>query len=108
MRFILPLSLAFLFYVPVQAHAGNIYGSLWLGGKPVPKAEVVISCPGRHSAQTDGDGSYQVFVPEKGRCNFQVTYGGKSGVTDVASYDNPIKYDFDLLPQGSGYTLSRR
>jgi len=110
MRRLVPLSLAFSLCLPAAAHAGNLYGTLWLNNKPAPGAQIKITCADRQFDQTtDSEGEYRIFVSEKGRCIFRVTVGGQSGQTDVASYDNAIKYDFDLIPQkGGGYTLARR
>jgi hypothetical protein len=103
------LFLAFLLCFPNPAHAGNIYGSLWLDGKPVQGAQVRITCSSPHPTQTDNNGSYRVFVTEQGRCVFRVDIGAHGGQTDVASYGNPIKYDFDLIRQNDGnYVLRSR
>ena len=93
-------SLAFLVCFAVPAYAGNIYGSLWIDGKPAPGAQIQIRCTVLHPAQTDGNGSYGVFVAENARCVFHVDFQGRSGEIPVASYGNPIKYDFDLVPEG--------
>jgi hypothetical protein len=103
------LFLALLFCSAARAYAGNIYGTLWLDGRPVPGAQIQITCNTAHTAQTDSNGAYSVSVPEKRRCVFHVDYAGHSGQADVASYDNPIKYDFDLIRQGDGnYVLRSR
>jgi hypothetical protein len=99
------LVLALLCCLSAQAYAGNIYGTLWLNGQPVQGAQIQVTCTAAHPAQTDQNGSYRVFVPERGRCVFHVDYAGHSGQADVASYDNPIKYDFDLVLQGAQYQL---
>ena len=110
MRIVLVLFFfAFLVCFPVPAHAGNIYGSLWIDGRPAQGAQIQIRCTAPHPAQTDSNGSYSVFVPENGRCVFHVDFGGHSGETAIASYGNPIKYDFDLIRQGDGnYVLRSR
>jgi len=102
------LALVLLLFFPVPARAGNIYGNLWLDGRPVAGAQIEIACPARHAAQTDNNGSYRVFIPEKGRCTFVVRFGNQSAQAEIASYDNPIKYDFDVIRQGTGYILRRR
>ena len=109
-RLVLLLLLAIVCCFPPRAHAGNIYGSLWLDGKPAEGAQIVIKCGSTppHPAQTDSHGSYRVFVPERDRCVFTVQLGGQSGQIEIASYDNAIKYDFDLVRQGSGYALRRK
>jgi hypothetical protein len=105
MRIGVCLFLALLIGSPSRAHAGNIYGSVWLDGRPVQGAQIQITCSSPHTAQTDNSGSYRVFVQEKGRCVFHVDYAGHSGQADVASYDNPVKYDFDLVLQDGNYVL---
>ena len=101
--------LAFALFVTVRAHAGNIYGSLWMDGRPAPGAQIQIRCTGSHPAQTDGNGAYSVFVQENGRCTFHVDFQGHSVETAVASYGNPVKYDFDLIRQSDGsFTLRSR
>ena len=96
------LCLAFSVLITVPAQAGNIYGSLWIDGKPAAGAQIQIRCASPHPAQTDGNGSYSVFVPENGRCTFHVDYQGRAVETPVASYGNPVKYDFDLVHQPDG------
>jgi hypothetical protein len=102
------LFLALLFCSPARAYAGNIYGTLWVNGGPAKGAQIQITCTTAHPAQTDNNGSYRIFVPERGRCVFHVDYAGHSGQAGVASYDNPIKYDFDLVLQGEHYVLRSR
>jgi hypothetical protein len=107
---VLLLSLSIFCWFSARAHAGNIYGSLWLDRKPAEGAKIVITCGNNppHRAQTDNHGSYRVFVRERDRCVFSVRLGGKSGQTEIASYDDAIKYDFNLVPQGDGYDLRRK
>lgn len=100
MKIVLALSFGFILFFAVPAHAGNIYGSVWIDGRPAPGAQIQIRCNVPHPAQTDGNGSYSVFVAEPGRCVFHVDFQGRSGETPVASYQNPIKYDFDLVRDG--------
>jgi hypothetical protein len=92
----------------VPAFAGNIYGSLWIDGHPAAGAQVQIRCTAAHGAQTDGNGGYSVFVPENRRCTFHVDFGGRSGEVQVASYANPVKYDFNLVLEGDHYALQSR
>lgn len=93
---------------PAAARGGNIFGTVWLSGRGLAGAQIEIACPGRHAAETDANGSYRVFVPERGRCTILVRFQGQSAQADIASYDNAIKYDFDVIRQGSGYILKRR
>jgi hypothetical protein len=85
--------------------AGQIYGTLRDGtGKGVPGIAITIVSPAKttYEAKTGPDGSYQVFVKETGRCEFQANLGGKAPATaSVFSYAEPAKYEFDI----SGGTL---
>ena|SRR5438552_3516069 len=110
MRIVLMLLfLAAVVSFPLRARAGNIYGSLWVDGHPAQGAQIQIHCNAGHTVQTDKDGAYSVFVPENGRCNFHVDFEGHSGETPVASYANPVKYDFELVRQKDGtYSLRSR
>jgi hypothetical protein len=109
MRIVFGLTcVALLMYFPIQANAGNIYGSLWIDGHPAQGAQIQIRCSSSHpTANTDGNGSYSAFVPENGRCGFLVNFQGHSGETTIASYDNPVRYNFDLFRQGDGSYVLR-
>jgi hypothetical protein len=94
----------------VVAQAGPIYGALHSGNQPAANAEVRITCPGNHvyPVRTGPDGSYRLRVNETGRCGFDVSFAGKSGHADIFSYNDPVKYDFDLITAGPGYALKPR
>lgn len=105
MKPVLVISLALLF--PLEGYAGLIYGTVRnetgasIGGIPIS-----VACPefGRappQSVTTDGAGAYRIFIGIRGRCQLQV---GNSTPTTVFSYDDPVRYDFDLV----GATLRRR
>ena len=80
--------------------AGQIYGTLRdASGKGVPGISITIVSPAKttYEAKTGADGSYQIFVKETGRCEFQVHSGGKTPATaNVFSYADPAKYEFEL------------
>ena len=51
-----------------------------------------------YEGKTGPDGSYQIFVKETGKCEFQVHSGGKTQATaNVFSYADPAKYEFELV-----------
>ena len=81
--------------------AGQIYGTLRDGsGKGLPNIPIVIVSPTKatYEGKTGPDGSYQIFVKENGRCEFQVNTGGKAPATaNVFSYADPAKYEFELV-----------
>ena len=80
--------------------AGQIYGTLRdASGKGVPGISITIVSPAKttYEAKTGADGSYQIFVKETGRCEFQAQLGGKQPATaNVFSYAEPAKYEFDV------------
>ena len=91
----------------VSVSAGQLYGSLKENGRPVNVA-FEIRCPGQsYRGQTDGNGAYAINAV-KGRCSLVVYYQGQSPTADIFSYDNPVRYDFDLVQVNGQYTLRRR
>lgn len=93
----------------IALQAGPIYGTLRLNGRGINARIDIVPAGGRPIAIGTGpDGSYHATVPVNGRCQFRVTYENISVATDIFSYADPIKYDFDLIPQGKGFALQRR
>lgn len=94
---------------PAIAYAGQIYGTLTIDNRPVGKGVKVAILVGstKTTAETDDYGSYKVFVP-KGKYTLTVYYGGKELPFGIFSYDDPVRYDFDVVRQGDGYYLKRR
>jgi hypothetical protein len=104
-------SVVILFALPLVMQAGHMYGTLKKGNTPVSGAEVKITCgtnPRPYGARTDGEGSYRVRVAENGRCMLEVSLDGLSGRAEVFSYNDPVKYDFELILQGKAYILKPR
>jgi len=80
--------------------AGQVYGTLRdASGKGIAGVQIIIVSPAKtnYEGKTGPDGSYQIFVKETGRCEFQVLSGGKAQATaNVFSYADPAKYEFEL------------
>src|SRR5262245_36105514 len=98
-------------FVPLTIYAGQIYGNLrGPNGQPIQKdLAVEIKCGEKVvTGLTDAYGSYRVYAAEKGRCTFKVVYQGQDVPFDVYSYDDPVRYDFDLVIENGRYTLRRR
>lgn len=80
--------------------AGQIYGTLRdASGKGVAGVQIVIVSPAKttYEGKTGADGSYQIFVKEAGKCEFQAQLGGKAPATaSVFSYADPSKYEFEV------------
>ena len=105
------LALLIILFLPTFSFAAQIYGSLREGNRSVGqgvKVDVVCS-DGTHSVVTDGYGSFNHFVKQRGKCTMVVYYGGQTPSAVIYSYDDPVRYDFDLIKQGDGqYVLKRR
>ena len=96
---------------PTVAYGGQIYGTLTVNNKPVGRGvKVALVCgttigPG----ETDDYGAYKVFVGAKGKCTLKVIYDRQELSFAVFSYDDPVRYDFDVVRGGDGkYFLKRR
>ena len=78
--------------------AGEIYGTVKEGGKPIQAGtKVEVKCAkGNYSAETDKLGSYRLFVPEQGKCTLSVKYGGASPQMTVNSFDDSARYNLVL------------
>ncbi|MBI4528839.1 MAG: carboxypeptidase regulatory-like domain-containing protein [Deltaproteobacteria bacterium] len=91
-----------------SALAAQIYGSLVQNGKPVPGIEVyVVDCAGCQ-AKTDAYGSYRIYIPTSGKFTLKVRYGSGELSHLIYSYNNPVRYDFELVNQAGQYVLRRR
>jgi hypothetical protein len=96
--------------LPLSVYAAQVYGSLKEDGRAVPeKTRIEVICNGKtYPGATDSSGAYSVFASEKGKCVFKVYYKGQSPTFDLYSYDNPVRYDFDLVLQNGQYQLRRK
>jgi hypothetical protein len=90
--------------------SGQIYGTLREGKLPLRGVPIQIRCgPNSYPGRSDDSGSYRVFVREQGRCMLYVEVGPRPSELPVFSYENPARYDLDLVPSpGGGYELRRR
>ena len=78
--------------------AGEFYGTIKEGGKPVKAAtKVEVKCAnGSYSAETDKLGSYRLFVPEQGKCALSVKSGDAAPQMTVHSFDDSTRYNLVL------------
>ena len=109
MKKVNPLILLVLL-LPLYVYAAQIYGGLKEDGRAVPeKTRIEVICNGKtYAGVTDGYGAYSVYAPEKGKCVFKVYHKGQAPIFDLYSYDNPVRYDFDLVLVNGQYTLRRK
>ena len=108
----LPLLLITILCLPIITFAAQIYGSLRVDNASVGEGVLVrIQCPeGAYDGKTDRYGSYSVPLRPGKKCSLSVYYAGRwTAAFDVYPYEDPVRYDFDLLKQGDGsITLRRR
>jgi hypothetical protein len=89
--------------------AGEVYGSIMEGSKPVGAGvKVEINASGKlYTAETDKFGSYRMFVKEKGKCVLTIVVREQSVSVDLFSYERSTRYDW-LLEVKDGKTTVRR
>jgi hypothetical protein len=80
------------------ALAGEIYGTVKEGGKPVKAGtKLEVKCAkGSYSAETDNLGSYRLFVPEQGKCTLSVKAGDASPQMTIHSFEDSSRYNLVL------------
>ena len=81
-----------------NALAGEIYGTVKEGGKPVKAGtKLEVKCAkGSYSAETDKLGSYRLFVPEQGKCTLSVKASDASPQLTVHSFEDSSRYNLVL------------
>ena len=94
---------------PTCALAGNIFGSLSENRQPAKGVGITVTCGSNsYHARTDDEGSYSLRAEEPGRCVLSVKYKDQTAETEVFSYDQPTRYDFELVLADGKYTLKKK
>jgi len=89
--------------------AGNIFGTVFEKSQAAKGVTVTVKCgTNSYQAQTDADGSYSVRAEETGRCSLAVNYKEQTPEAEIFSYDQPTRYDFDLVDSGGKYALKKK
>ena len=93
-----------------SAAAGNIYGSISEGGKPVVQGvKMEVTCgANKYGAETDANGAFKLFAKDQGKCALKVFYQGQSPSFDINSFEGSVQYDLILEKQGAQYVLKRK
>ena len=101
---------AMLLIVSTRAAAGEMYGALIDGDKPVgEKIKIEVTAAGKvYTAETDKNGAYRLFVKEKGKCAFTVHYKEQTLTADVFSYDKSLRYDWTIDHKDGKFQLKRK
>jgi hypothetical protein len=102
--------LAVLMLVSTPAMAGELYGTITEGGKPVGEGVAVeAACGGKTSSvKTDKGGAYHLVVQEKGKCTLTVRIHSQAPSIEVASYDEGVQIDLVVETKGGAPTLKRK
>ena len=100
----------FLFLYASPVLAGELFGTISEGDKPVAAGvKVQVTAGGNtYSTETDKFGGYRLFVKEKGKCMLKVSYKDQTPTFSVASFDKSTRYDFVLTQKEGKYTLGRK
>ena len=103
-------TLFILLVLTTTALGSQVYGTLKEGASAVAGARVEVLCgTNTYAATTDPYGVYKINVPLKGKCTFRLHYNGQIATYDIYSYDDPVRYDFEVIRQGNGtYQLKRK
>ena len=93
-----------------SSYAGEIYGTINEGDKPVgkdTKLEIKSSAK-TYPAVTDEFGNYRVIVAETGKCEITVHFKDQPIFGEIQSYWNPSRFDWVLEKSGEKYSLKRQ
>lgn len=111
MRTIATFTILILLLLPVQLLAGEIFGSITEGGKSVGekvKVEIVAANKATYTTETDKNGSYRLFVKEKGKCTFTVHFNEQISSAELFSYDKSLRYDWIVEAKEGKYSVRRK
>jgi hypothetical protein len=102
--------LVILLLAACLAQAGEIYGTITDGTKPVPAgAKVEITVAGKvYEGVTDKIGSYRIVVMEKGKGRLTISLSDQSPSSSVVSYDRSTRYDWVVETNDGKLSLRRK
>lgn len=104
------LLLLFIFLFTFQVFAGEFFGTIREGNKPVSEGiriDFKIKDERVGSTVTDKYGSYRQYIRESGRCTLTVYFGGQAPYIIAHSYNDPVRYDLLLIKKNDRYILRR-
>lgn len=90
--------------------AGEIYGTLRIGNRPVPAGlEITINVGGvDYCTQTDAHGAFRVRVGRNGPGVLKVDISGAQASIRIYSSPRPRRYDLELYTAGREWRLRLR
>ena len=98
-------------FLPLSVYAGEIFGSITEGDKSVGekiKVEIVAANKASYTTETDKNGSYRLFVKEKGKCTFTVHFNKQTLSAELFSYDKSLRYDWIVEAKEGKYSVRRK
>ena len=106
----IPLVVLVLLSLATSGWAGEIYGTIKQGGRPVKLAKVTIKPPNAAviEGKTDDFGNYRITVAESGKCTITVEFNKQPAMGQVQSYPTPVRFDLLVEKSGDGYSLKRQ
>jgi len=104
------LTLFVLLLFTVVAPAGELYGTITDGTRPIAAGvKVTIGVSEKvYSVETDKFGSYRVLVKEKEKCVLTVHLKDQTASADLFSYDRSTRYDWILEVRNDKALLRRK
>src|SRR5262245_24263898 len=98
-------SIASVLAMADQAAAATIYGIIVERGRPAGNAPVMLSCSGAPArTSTDERGTYRLTIARSGRCTLDV----RGATAPIILYDEPTRYDFEIVGAPTQPRLLRR
>jgi len=106
----LRIFLLFVLCAATTAIAGEIFGTIEDGGKPLPAGTKVAITAGENTygGETDKFGAYRVVVTDKGKCTLTVIYKDQKPAASIFSYDKSTRYDWTVESVDGKLTLKRK
>ena len=104
------LTIALVVLSASTASAGQIFGSLNEGGRPLVNAYFEVWCTNEKNVpkgKTDNYGAYSINVG-RGRCTFKLYYGKEILEFGLYSYDRALRYDLEVIFENGAHKLRRR
>ena len=98
MRSKIVIVVALVFCIPI-AHAGVIYGTIKVNGRPLSDTAVTITCNGAdapYRGVTNASGSYSIKVEKQGRCTLRINHAEQDHESPVYSQTKAARHDFKL------------
>lgn len=108
MKILAPI--VFLLLSAVSAAAGEVYGTVSEGGKPLAAGIAVrVSCAGVNAeGSTDAYGAYSVKVAGTGKCSLTIPSLPGAPSLAVNVYEKSARYDLAVSRAGGKATLARK